>query len=180
MSTEPSTPQKPSPLRLFGGVLAIVICGAVLLTMAIRTKPMTVERAPEIHVAGWLNGPGPKREDLQGKVIVLDAWAFWCGPCVLKAPELIELYERYRDRGVIFIGLTAETADTLDKSRAFLKQTKIPWPNGYGCGQTLLNLNNQYLPQTWVIDRKYNLVWDSDRASEPMEAAIDRALAESP
>lgn len=182
--TDSVPPSRPSGGRLFSAMLVIVIGAAIVLTMVIRQStppsPVTGKKAPEIRVAGWYNGPGPKAEDLKGKVIVLDAWAFWCVPCRAKAPELIKLHERYRDKGVVFIGLTGEGAQADAKSRGFLKATNITWPNGYGAVQTLLDLNNEYIPQTWVIDRKYNLIWDESKATEPIEAALDRALAESP
>lgn len=179
-----STQGRPSGVRLFAAMLVIVVCAAIVLTLVIRQStppaPVTGKKAPEIRVAGWYNGPGPTAEDLRGKVIVLDAWAFWCVPCRVKAPELVKLHEHYRERGVVFIGLTGEGAQAESKSRGFLKATNIGWPNGYGAVQTLLDLNNEYIPQTWVIDRKYNLIWDESRATEPIEAAIDRALAEAP
>ncbi len=172
----------PNRGKTFGIALLIVGGVAIAFAMVIRqstpSAPVTGKRAPEIHAAGWFNGPAPTPADLHGKVIVLDAWAYWCGPCRAKAPELVALYNRYRERGVVFIGLTREQAEAWGPSQQFLQATNITWPNAYDAHATLVELNNEYIPQSWVIDRRYNLIWDSSIPSEPIEAAIDRALAE--
>jgi thiol-disulfide isomerase/thioredoxin len=161
----------------FVAVLLVVAVAAFLMAQSFR-KP-AIRKAPEIHVDGWLNGPGPTREDLHGKVIVLDAWAFWCLPCRAQAPDLVKLYEKYREQGVVFLGLTMEDSAADVENRGFLKATKITWPNGFGAEKTLRELKADTIPQRWVIDRQYNLIW-TESSSESIEAAIDRALAQQP
>ena len=169
--------------KSFAIALAIVVSLAAILTILIR-QTIEVDQlstkipAPKIQAAGWLNGPGPSEEDLHGKVIVVDAWAFWCSPCRRAAPELVQLYEKYKDR-VVFIGLTSEGIEADQQNRSFLEQTKITWPNGYGAMKTLSDLKAETIPQRWVIDRKYNLVWNENSA-QSIEEAIDLALAEKP
>lgn len=160
-------------------IVAVAAIGFALVIRPAKSRPMAPRRAPEIAAAGWLNGPGPTAEDLEGKVIVLDAWAFWCGPCRAAAPEMVHLYDKYRDKGVVFLGLTGEGAEADAQNRRFLTTYKIAWPNGYGAVKTLTDLKAEFIPQRWVIDRKYNLIWD-ENSSEKFEAAIDRALAEEP
>ena len=159
-------------------VLLIVAVSAMALSLLIR-GPSPVRKAPELQVEGWLNGPGPTAEELHGKVIVLDAWAFWCMPCRAQAPELVTLHRKYRDRGVVFLGLTIEGFEANAQNQRFLKDTKITWPNGYGAEKMFQELKADTIPQRWVIDRKYNLIW-TESSNEPIEAAIDRALAETP
>jgi thiol-disulfide isomerase/thioredoxin len=167
----------------FGSVLLIVAVAAIVLAVAIRfaIPPENVkgQRAPEIYADGWLNGSGPTPEDLHGKVIVLDAWAYWCGPCRAEAPKLVKLHEKYREQGVVFLGLTGETLEADADNRRFLQTTRITWPNGYGAMKTLAELKADTIPQYWVIDRNYKIIW-TITSKEPIEAAIDRALAQSP
>lgn len=181
---EPATETQSGGGRSF--TIALLIVGIVAILMAAflggRSNSSRITgptAAPEIRVAGWLNGPGPTAEELRGQVIVLDAWAYWCGPCRATAPELVKLHDQYRDRGVLFLGLTGEGDEVRDRNLRFLEDTKITWPNGYGAVETLTELKADFIPQRWVIDRNYQLIWN-ESSSEPIEAAIDRALAQTP
>jgi len=132
--------------------------------------------APRIVAEGWINGPFPSHEELAGEVYVIEAWAFWCGPCKLEAPHLIETYEKFRDRGVRFVGLTVEGADQLDKSRKFLEETKTPWPNGYGANDTLHLLKASAIPAMWVVGRDGKIFWNR-ASSKSLDQALEEALA---
>lgn len=54
----------------------------------------------------WLNGDPITSEQLHGKVVLLDFWAVWCGPCIATFPHLIEWQEKYGDKGLVIIGVT--------------------------------------------------------------------------
>jgi thiol-disulfide isomerase/thioredoxin len=62
--------------------------------------------APEIKPDFALNGKPVKLADLKGKVVLLDFWAVWCGPCVATFPHLKELHSTYKDKGLVVSGLT--------------------------------------------------------------------------
>ncbi|WP_197532679.1 TlpA family protein disulfide reductase [Symmachiella macrocystis] len=138
--------------------------------------------APAIKAEGWINGEAPTEESLRGKVVVVNAWAYWCGYCMQDAPELITLYKSYeRQDDVVFVGLTAEGVANLSDSREFVKQAGYPWANGYGAFDTMLQYGNNYLPAAWVIGRDGKVTWNLGMEHiESMKEAIDRALATSP
>jgi peroxiredoxin len=136
------------------------------------------ETAPAVTAAGWLNGGPPSAADLAGKVIVVDAWFAACPPCLKKAPELVKLHERFRERGVVFIGLTPDSEADLPNVRRFLEKTGITWPNGYGAAGTLEKFltDGGYFPSAWVVGADGKVVWNEDSPG-PMADAIEQALS---
>jgi thiol-disulfide isomerase/thioredoxin len=78
------------------------------------------ERAPELEVAAWLDGESRTLASLRGRVVVLDFWGVWCGPCRQIVPGLKDLHEIFRDRPVTFISLHTAGAKP-DDVAAFLK-----------------------------------------------------------
>ena len=66
--------------------------------------------------------------------MVIDFWATWCGPCVAEMPKMKELYAKYRDKGVEFIGVSLDQPKEqggLDKLKKFVKENEIAWPQYY-------------------------------------------------
>jgi thiol-disulfide isomerase/thioredoxin len=130
---------------------------------------------PVIEAQGWLNGKPPQMSELQGKVLVVDAWATWCFPCRKRAPDLVYLHEKYASKGVQFIGLTAEPQSQLDAIQRFLKETRITWLNGYGAEGTLTELGADVIPMVWVFDRNGTVVWNEE-STESLDHAIANAI----
>ena len=62
--------------------------------------------APPLGVKDWVNGESLSDDDLKGKVVLLDFWAVWCGPCIATFPHLREWNEKYADKGLVIVGLT--------------------------------------------------------------------------
>jgi thiol-disulfide isomerase/thioredoxin len=180
--------------RTFLAVLCLVTSLAILLAsllsqsvppgLSAKQSHLVGTQAPKFEVDGWLNGPGPTEDELKGKVIVVDAWAWWCGPCRMAAPEMIALEQKYRDQGVMFIGLTTEGTETLDKTRQFLEVTRMTWPAGFGAGRTLERLDADSIPHVTIIDRKNAIeeivMGAGGDTSQIIENAIKRALEKQP
>lgn len=183
MSEETLPPRAKSPVS-FTLVLVLVVGAAVLFFLLMRAgllnpnaaRITTHGKIPPITAQGWLNTESATGPDLKGKVYLVEAWATWCVPCRLKAPEMVRLYEKYKPRGVEFVGLTAEDASELPAIQQFLSSTGITWPNGYGATDTLAALDAQYIPAIWIVGADGTIVWNHDRAVS-MEAALDYALA---
>ena len=73
-----------------------------------------------------LDGAAVDQAGLAGKVVLVDFWATWCGPCVAEIPRVRDLYDRYHDRGFQVVGVSLD--DDHDALEAFVADHEIPWP----------------------------------------------------
>ena len=62
--------------------------------------------APLMSAVAWTNGKPLTKEDIEGKVMFIDFWAVWCGPCIATFPHLNEWNEKYAEKGLVMIGVT--------------------------------------------------------------------------
>jgi thiol-disulfide isomerase/thioredoxin len=88
----------------------------------------------ELEFTDAINGTQVSMKGLRGKVVVIDFWATWCGPCVAEMPNMKRLYEEYRGQGVEFIGVSLDQPKDqggLDRLKEFVARSEIAWPQYY-------------------------------------------------
>jgi peroxiredoxin len=73
-----------------------------------------------------MNGATVNLADYKGKVILLNFWATWCGPCKVEIPEFIRAYEEHKDKGFIVLGVSID--DTPEQLKAFASQWRVNYP----------------------------------------------------
>jgi thiol-disulfide isomerase/thioredoxin len=71
-----------------------------------RLAALVGKDATPLEAEAWVNGTPLTAADLKGKVVLLDFWAVWCGPCIATFPHLREWQEKYADKGLVIVGLT--------------------------------------------------------------------------
>lgn len=104
-----------------------------------------------------LEGDPFRLSDLAGKVVVINVWGSWCGPCRAETPDLVRLARQDAGRGVQFVGIN--TRDNLSSARAFQAKFEMPYPSIFDeGGRVLLPLRgiipSAVIPSTVVVDRQ--------------------------
>jgi peroxiredoxin len=126
-----------------------------------------------------MDGKNVRLSDYKGKVILLDFWATWCGPCKFEIPGFVELQEKYGKDGLQVIGVSVD--DTVDKLRPFVKQFKMNYPVLQGLGHD--DVQDAYgpiigIPINVLISRdgkicaKHMGLPPSKSSKDPLEKAI--------
>ncbi len=118
--------------------------------------PSWTDLPPEVALAPLkdVNGASFKLADFFGKVVVVNFWATWCGPCRREIPELVNLHKEFQSRGVEVIGLTSEDPGaSAEKVRKFIQDFQIDYRIGWATGQVSAPLMQGHtaIPQIFVI-----------------------------
>ena len=116
--------------------------------------PASAKPAPLSFVLKDVSNRNVTLSDYKGKVVLLDFWATWCGPCKVEIPWFIEFQQKYGKNGLQVIGISAD--DPLDKLAPFVKEMKMTYPVLQGLGKD--NVLDAYgpmfgLPVTVLISR---------------------------
>ena len=113
------------------------------------------DMAPEFSLPN-LKGTPQHLRDYRGKIVVLNFWATWCGPCTEEMPMLVRIQKTYGDRGVVVIGVSLDDSTTRAKVPRFVRKKKVKfpiWVNGTTDDLKRLGLG-EALPATAFLDQE--------------------------
>jgi peroxiredoxin len=121
------------------------------------TLPATIADA-ELRA---VSGSPIKLSDYSGKVLLVNLWATWCGPCRQETPELVKLHKEFRAQGFEVVGLSTEDPDdSADSVREFVHNYNVDYRVGWSGPQVAIALmqGRDAIPQSFVISRSGRIV----------------------
>jgi thiol-disulfide isomerase/thioredoxin len=135
----------------------------------------------ELAFTDAITGSEVSIKALKGKVVVVDFWATWCGPCVAEMPTMKKLYAEYKDKGVEFIGVSLDQPKEqggLDKLKEFVAKNEITWPQYYQGNFWQSEFSSSWginaIPAVFVVDQEGKLF--SVNARGKLETMIPELL----
>jgi peroxiredoxin len=177
--------QLQSCLRLSAIASVAAILGVVACSPRQPSKPLVKDDTNRKHAPDFAlkdaNGKLVRLADYQGKVVLLDFWATWCGPCKIEIPWFMEFQRKYKDRGFEVVGVSMDD-DGWKSITPFVAEKKINYRIVLGDDTT----GDQYggleaLPTTFVIDRNGRIaaVHVGLASKKDFEDAIEKLLQAS-
>ncbi|HEY1171887.1 MAG TPA: TlpA disulfide reductase family protein [Verrucomicrobiae bacterium] len=146
--------------------------------MRAQLKRLNAVGHPFIFMAPGIDGKEINLEHMRGKVVVLDFWASWCGPCMRAIPELKEMYEKYKPQGFEIIGLNRD--ESMEVLKEVVEKHKIPWLQHFDMGNPEGGWAAKYgvmaFPTVFLIDKKGIL--REINAVNDLEEKVKKLLAE--
>lgn len=138
----------------------------------LKTKPLdlkfTATNGAEIDLA-----------KLRGKVVLVDFWASWCGPCIAEMPSVVSAYTKLHDKGFEIVGISLD--QDKDKMEAALKKHSMTWPQYFDGKGWQNKISSGYgiesIPAAWLLDKK-GMLRETGLRGEALAAGVEKLLAE--
>jgi len=135
----------------------LIIVLMFVVTAVFTTSALAQRQAPNV-VFKTVDGKMYDLSKLTGKVVIVNFWATWCGPCRKEIPDFIEFYKNYKDKGVEILGVSLDR-EGWEKVTPFLKQTPINYPIVLGNGEIAGKFSKfNAIPTTFIIDKSGKIV----------------------
>ena len=174
---KPSTHPKAGLILTFAIVLALLGLLAWGL-VKVQAGPRDKGRAPDFTLTGF-DGRQAKLSELRGQVVIINFWASWCLPCREEAAYLEQTWRKYKDKGVVFIGV--DYVDTEKEALAYIKEFDITYINGPDLGTRIAQaFNIKGVPETYYVAKNGELrgVQIGPLKSPQLDKKIEELLAE--
>ncbi len=157
--------------------------------------------APELQqIKGWKNGAPVTLQQLRGKVVILDFWGYWCGPCVHAMPDLMKLHDQYKDKDLAIIAVHDDSVASIAEMDAKLSDarkdvwggrdmpflaaldgggpTRIKYSATVENGATTAAYGINRFPTTLIIDKRGVLIDEFDASDAKDRERLEKLLDE--
>jgi len=131
------------------------------LNQAIQNLLVDINKVPDFSLYSS-DGDLYHMRSLEGKVVLLNFWATWCGPCRMEIPEFNELYRTYNEQGFEILGVSV--SDSKKQLQNFVKAFKVEYPLLYGTSREINKIMKDYggvyaVPSSFLINKKGKIIW---------------------
>ncbi len=144
---------------------------SITTTAELREKPLDLKFTA-------VDGREVDLASLRGKVVLIDFWATWCGPCVAELPNVLKTYREFHPKGFEIVGISLDSDKA--KLESFVKDKGMDWPQFFDGKGWKNEISTRYginsIPAMWLVDKKGMLVSTSARST--LEELVAKHLAE--
>ena len=127
----------------------------------IKTVLQDINKAPDFTLQA-LNDSSYTLSKMEGKVVLINFWATWCGPCRMEIPEFNELKKNYHEQGFEILGISV--SDNKKQLKNFSKSFSVDYPLLYGSAKDMNNVMRDYdgvyaVPSSFLIGKDRKIIW---------------------
>ena len=195
-----------TPLRLVATVIVLGLLAAFGISSCNSNDPKSPETSVTVRPgsapnrAALVSLPQPvldaenkasagapiKLSNYSGKVLLVNLWATWCGPCRMETPELVKLHKEFQGRGVEMVGLSTEDPAASEESVSdFVREYKVDYQIGWATREVALTLMQGHgsIPQSFIIARDGRILkrfigFNPQATPSQLKQALEEALVE--
>jgi thiol-disulfide isomerase/thioredoxin len=150
------------------------------LTTLASERKIAVGGEPIAFAVKGLKGETLSPAAFKGKVLLIDFWATWCGPCIAEMPNVKSVYKKFHSKGFEIVGISLD--QSRDKLDAYIAQQGIEWPQYFDGKWWNNDVAAMYgiksIPATLLVDRQGKIRYKSLRGHQ-LEAAVEKLVAET-
>jgi thiol-disulfide isomerase/thioredoxin len=160
----------------------IVLVVAMLAYMMTLTPPnaTSAKNIPDIQLPLMPPAQPTHIAQLRGKVVILDFWATWCEPCRMSMPRLEAIYQKYKSKGLVVIGISEDDASIKDQVVKTAKEIGVTYPLALAGGieQVGKIFPHDGIPALYLIDKQGILADTEEGFSPDMMDTLDHSIAD--